>query len=264
MPGNTDTGVLVKAIDINVSYGGRSVLHKAGAEVRAGEIVNLIGPNGAGKTTLVRALLGLLEPAGGTVVRRPGLKIGYMPQRLVIDPALPLTVNRFLALGIPRHAAGLGRRRAVLEETGAGQVADSPIQDISGGEMQRVLLARALLRDPDLLVLDEPVQGVDLGGQSELYAIIRHIRDDRGCGVLMVSHDLHVVMAATDHVICLNNHICCAGHPVTVSRHPEFVALFGPTVAAELSVYHHEHDHEHDIHGSVVPLHEDGGGNHHD
>ena len=124
--------------------------------------------------------------------------------------------------------------------------------------MQRVLLARALLRSPDLLVLDEPVQGVDVSGQAELYALIRGLRDSRGCGVLMVSHDLHMVMAATDHVVCLNQHVCCAGHPETVSRHPEFVSLFGESVAAELSIYHHDHDHKHDVHGNVITHHSHG------
>jgi len=245
---------LIAASAIEVAYSGRPVLKNVEARVGAGEIVTLIGPNGAGKTTLVRVMLGLHRPDAGTVNRRKGLVIGYMPQRLSVDPSLPMTVYRFLGLGIARGGAGQGRRRAVLAEVGAGHVAESPIQDVSGGEMQRVLLARALLRDPDLLVLDEPVQGVDVGGQAELYALIRGIRDDRGCAVLMVSHDLHVVMAATDHVVCLNHHVCCAGHPETITRHPEFVSLFGANIAAELAVYHHSHDHGHDVHGDVVML----------
>ena len=205
---------------------------------------------------MARVMLGLLTANKGDVIRRADLRIGYMPQRLNIDPALPISVKRFLSLGLSRRDVGHGLRQGVLKETGVDHVADSPIQNISGGEMQRVLLARALLRNPDLLVLDEPVQGVDLSGQAELYALIRGIRDHRGCGVLMVSHDLHMAMAATDHVICLNQHVCCAGHPETVSRHPEFVALFGETVAAELSIYHHDHDHEHDVHGNVISSHD--------
>lgn len=243
---------LIEARGILVSFGGRSVLHNGEARVGEGEIVTLIGPNGAGKTTMVRVMLGLLQPEKGRVTRKPGLRIGYMPQRVNIDPALPIDVRRFLFLGLSRSDMGHGLRQAVLGETGVDHVADTPIQNISGGEMQRVLLARALLRNPDLLVLDEPVQGVDVSGQAELYALIRGIRDKRGCGVLMVSHDLHMVMAATDHVICLNQHVCCAGHPEHVSRHPEFVSLFGESVAAELSIYHHQHDHEHDVHGNVI------------
>lgn len=244
--------VLIEASGINVSFGGRRILHHADARVGEKEIVTLIGPNGAGKTTLVRVMLGLQIPDDGAIVRPPGLRIGYMPQRLNIDPALPIRVSRFLSLGLNRGDIGHGLRHTVLKETGVDHVADTPIQQISGGEMQRVLLARALLRNPDILVLDEPVQGVDVGGQAELYALIRGIRDQRGCGVLMVSHDLHMVMAATDQVICLNQHVCCAGHPETVSRHPEFVSLFGENVAAELSIYHHHHDHQHDVHGNVV------------
>lgn len=243
---------LIEAEGIGVSFGGRSVLQNGEARVGDGEIVTLIGPNGAGKTTMVRVMLGLQAPDQGSVKRRPGLRIGYMPQRLNIDPALPISVVRFLSLGMSRGDVGHGLRHGVLKEAGVEHVADSPIQQISGGEMQRVLLARALLRSPDLLVLDEPVQGVDVSGQAELYALIRGIRDQRGCGVLMVSHDLHMVMAATDHVICLNQHVCCAGHPEHVSRHPEFVSLFGESVAAELSIYHHQHDHEHDVQGNVI------------
>jgi len=248
--------MLIEASAIDVSFAGRQVLKHGEARVGSGEIVTLIGPNGAGKTTLARVMLGLLKADKGEVRRRADLRIGYMPQRLNIDPALPINVNRFLSLGLSRADIGHGLRHGVLKETGVDHVVESPIQKISGGEMQRVLLARALLRKPDLLVLDEPVQGVDIGGQAELYALIRKIRDNRGCGVLMVSHDLHMVMAATDHVICLNQHVCCAGHPETVSRHPEFVALFGASVAAELSIYHHDHDHQHDVHGNVITAHE--------
>ncbi len=244
--------VLIEASGIDLSFSGRHVLKDGEARVGVGEIVTLIGPNGAGKTTMVRVMLGLIAPDKGEVIRRLDLRIGYMPQRLNIDPALPISVKRFLSLGLSRHDLGHGLRLDVLKETGVDHVADNPIQEVSGGEMQRVLLSRALLRKPDLLVLDEPIQGVDLGGQAELYALIRQIRDHRGCGVLMVSHDLHMVMAATDQVICLNQHVCCAGHPETVSKHPEFVALFGEKIASELSIYHHDHDHEHDVHGNVI------------
>ena len=246
---------LIQASAIDMSFGGRPVLSQGEAKVAKGEIVTLIGPNGAGKTTMVRIMLGLQVPDKGTVIRRPDLRVGYMPQSLNIDPSLPIDVLRFLSLGLARGDAGHSLKNSALEDAGVDHVAHSPIQKISGGELQRVLLARALLRNPDLLVLDEPVQGVDVSGQAELYALIRKIRDHRGCGVLMVSHDLHMVMAATDHVICLNQHVCCAGHPETVSRHPEFVSLFGESVAAELSIYHHVHDHEHDVHGDVI-IHE--------
>ncbi len=250
---------LIEATGITVTRGKKEILSSAGLRVRAGEIVTLIGPNGAGKTTIVRVVLRLMKPDKGTVVRRPGLVIGYMPQGLHIDPTLPLSVGRFLALG-----TAPGRKQApeqaawVLDEVGAGAIMDTPLQAVSGGEFQRVVLARALLRDPDLLVLDEPSQGIDITGQADLYRLITRIRDRRGCGVLMVSHDLHLVMADTDEVICLNHHVCCAGHPETVTNDPNYIELFGRQVAETLAVYHHHHDHAHDAGGHVVPLDESG------
>jgi zinc transport system ATP-binding protein len=217
------------------------------------EIVALIGPNGAGKTTLVRALLGLVSPTRGSIRRRPGLRVGYMPQRMIIDSALPLTVERLLRLALSATADS-SRVPFALEEVGAGHLAKAAMHDLSSGELQRVFLARALLREPEWLVLDEPVQSVDVAGQAELYGLIARIRERRHCGVLMVSHDLHLVMASTDRVICLNQHVCCAGHPETVSRDPAFVALFGPQAAGAFAFYHHHHDHRHDTHGDVVPL----------
>jgi len=240
---------LIEAQDVSVRFGAHTVLTGASVTVRAGEIVTLIGPNGAGETSLVRALLGLVKPDQGSVSRKKGLRIGYMPQRLSVDGSLPLTVGRFLKLGANKKDVDVD---AALAGAGGGHVMGAPMQGISGGELQRVMLARALLREPDLLVLDEPVQGVDITGQAELYRLIQNIRKRRGVGVLMVSHDLHVVMAKTDHVICLNRHVCCAGHPEAVSRHPEFVALFGSDIASTLAVYAHDHDHAHDLEGHVI------------
>jgi zinc transport system ATP-binding protein len=225
--------------DVGLAFGRRVVLDHVSLGVEDGEIVTVIGPNGAGKTTLLRILLGLQRPSSGSAWRRRGLRIGYLPQRLAIDETLPLTVRRLLALARPDHR---DRIDAALAEVGAGPLASMPVQALSGGELQRVLLARALLREPDLLVLDEPVQGVDVTGQGELYALIRRIRDRRGCGVLLVSHDLHLVMAASDEVVCLNHHVCCSGHPEAVSRHPAYRALFGEAIA----VYAHHHDHVHE------------------
>ncbi|WP_043312134.1 zinc ABC transporter ATP-binding protein ZnuC [Pseudomonas sp. ML96] len=239
---------LIQLENVGVAFSGQPVLQQVQLALRPGEIVTLIGPNGAGKTTLVRTVLGLLKPDSGTVRRKPRLRIGYMPQKLHVDPTLPLSVLRFLRLvpGVDRAAA-----QSALEEVGASQVIDSPLQSISGGELQRVLLARALLREPELLVLDEPVQGVDVAGQAELYRLITQLRDRHGCGVLMVSHDLHLVMSATDQVVCLNRHVCCSGHPEQVSNDPAFVELFGQD-AKSLAIYHHHHDHSHDLHGEVV------------
>ncbi len=232
-----------------LSFAAAPVLQDINLEINAGEIVTLVGPNGSGKTTLVKALLGLLPLTSGKIWRAPNLLIGYMPQKLQVHPTMPLTVRRFLQL-VP--SASLAAIKSALTETGALRVLDSPIQRISGGELQRVLLARALLRQPQILVLDEPVQGVDVNGQLELYQLIGRLRERYGCAVLMVSHDLHLVMRATDRVICLNRHICCSGEPEQISHDPAFIELFGHKAAQDLAVYHHAHDHVHDLHGCVL------------
>lgn len=242
---------LVAATGVSITAGGRCLIENVDLTLHAGEIVTLIGPNGAGKTTLVRALLGLCRPERGQVWRRPGLRVGYVPQRLSVDPVLPLSVRRFLCLPRRRPEAAL---RQALDEVGAADLLERPVQALSGGEFQRVALARALLREPDLLVLDEPLQAVDFAGQIALYHLIGAMRDRRGCGILLVSHDIHLVMSGTDRVVCLNRHICCAGRPEAVRRHPAFLALFGPQAGDTLSVYAHRHDHAHDSTGEVVPL----------
>ncbi|MDJ0948028.1 MAG: ATP-binding cassette domain-containing protein [Alphaproteobacteria bacterium] len=254
MPESLDTqtvsdGLLAGARHVDVRVGRHEILSSVDLAVHEGEIVTVIGPNGSGKTTLLRVLLGLVPTTAGEVWRRPGLRIGYMPQRLAVDPALPLSVARFLGLG---GAPGRDAIEAALTEVGAAHAIDSPMQGISGGELQRVILARALLRLPDLLVLDEPVQSVDVTGQKELHDLITRIRERRRCGVVMVSHDLHLVMASTDTVVCINHHVCCTGRPETVSRDPAYLELFGPEVAKGFAVYTHHHDHAHDAAGAVV------------
>ncbi len=234
--------LLLDVTGVDLVIGQQLLLQQINLQISPGEIVTVIGPNGAGKTTLLRVALGLLKPTAGTVKTAPGLTIGYMPQRLHIDPTFPLTVRRMLSLACKNDWA---KMEPLLEEVGATQVVDSSLQTLSGGELQRVLLARALVREPDLLVLDEPVQGVDVHGQVELYQLISRIRDERGCAVLMVSHDLHLVMAATDKVLCLNQHICCSGTPESVSNHPAFAELFGPQAVQHMAVYVHDPNHHH-------------------
>ncbi len=245
------TELLAEIRGVEVTLRTRRILEQIDLVIHRGEIVTLIGPNGAGKSTLVRVLLGLMEPDAGTVWLRPGLRIGYMPQKLVIDPVLPLTVRRFLTLG---KRCDERRLRRTLAEVGAEYMLEAPVQHASGGELQRILLARALLRDPDLLVLDEPVQGVDITGQLELYRLISEIRDRLHCGILLVSHDLHLVMATTDRVLCLNRHLCCSGAPEDVSSDPAYLALFGTPPG--LVPYTHRHNHRHDPDGRVVPAEE--------
>jgi len=246
---------LLTVENVNLAIRGNPILRDVSFRVTAGEIVALIGPNGAGKSTLARVALGLMRADSGRVWRKPGARVGYMPQRLVVDDALPLSVRRFVTLGTP---ASREQVREALVEVGAAHTVDAPVQAISGGELQRVLLARALLREPELLVLDEPIQGVDVNGQYELYDLISGLRQRRGCGILMVSHELHLVMAATDHVLCLNRHVCCSGHPDHVARDPAYLELFGLDGARHLAIYHHHHNHRHDLHGAVVESAEDG------
>jgi len=239
---------LIKAQNLCLNIAGRQILEAVSVEVKQGEIVTLVGPNGSGKSSLVRLLLNLSKPDSGRVDQKENLRIGYMPQKIHIDPVLPLSVKRFLQLVGDITQSEINQ---VAEQVEVVSLLNHPVQDISGGEFQRVLLARALLRKPDLLVLDEPAQGVDINGQQQLYQLISSIRDQLGCGVLMVSHDLHLVMAATDQVLCLNTHICCQGHPEDVSKHPEYLKLFGSSLDG-LAVYTHHHDHTHDLHGDVV------------
>lgn len=246
-----DGTALVACQDLTVQLGSRLVLEQVSLTVEPGEIVTLIGPNGSGKTTLVRAILGLQRPRSGRIRRRPELTVGYVPQRLSIDPILPLTVRRFLRLGGNYDDATL---QNAADEVGGGDLLARQVEQLSGGELQRMALARALLREPDLLVLDEPLQGVDVSGQLALFNLIDRVRRTRGCGVLMVSHDLHVVMKGTDRVYCLNRHICCSGQPEAVSQHPEYLALFGPGAVQSLAVYAHSHDHDHTLSGDVVSL----------
>lgn len=256
-----DQSPLISATDIAMSYSRRQVLNNITLSVHPGEIVALIGPNGSGKSTLARILLGVVRPDAGTIDRRPGLRIGYVPQRLPVDDVLPLPVRRLLSL---TNKVSVEAMQQTLGEVGASGLMDAAVHDLSGGELQRVLIARALLRNPDLLVLDEPTANVDFNGQISLFELISRIRDERGCGVLTISHDLHLVMAATDRVICLNGHVCCEGRPETVSRHPAYMQIFGPRAADTLAVYTHDHDHEHDLSGGVVGHHHHDHGHDHD
>jgi len=245
--------VLIQAQGVCVRFHDRQVLDRIDLTISRGEIVTLLGLNGAGKSTLVKTLLGLIKPDQGGVTRKEGLTVGYSPQYVHRDANFPLTVSRFLALASTQRVTDT-RLQEVLAEVGAPNIGGTQLAEISGGELQRVLLARALIRQPDLLVLDEPLAGVDVMGQSDLYRLISDIRDRYQCGILLVSHDLHVVMAATDRVICLNQHICCTGHPHSVAQDPEFISLFGQSAAEVLAVYAHNHDHRHDVSGHEQPL----------
>lgn len=243
------TGIpLIEAQHLSVAYGGATILDHIDLAIRAGEIVTLIGPNGSGKTTLVRALLGLVQPSSGRVLRHTK-RIGYVPQGFMRDRSLPLTAVRFV-MGF--DGANKVQAMDALVHTGAAATANRQLSSLSGGELARVALARALLRKPELLVLDEPLAGVDISGEASLYELIASMRDEIGCGILLVSHDLHVVMAAADHIVCLNRHICCEGDAGAVVRNPAFAQLFGPRVAEQFALYTHRHDHVHTTSGQVL------------
>lgn len=257
--------MLVQLDGAGVRKGGDWLVRGVDLTVSPGEIVTLIGPNGSGKSTTAKMSLGILKPTEGASARRKGLVVGYVPQKLSIDWTLPLSVRRFLRLtNRLSEAACLD----ALEKTGAARLINTEVRHLSGGELQRVMLARAIARSPDLLVLDEPVQGVDYAGEIAIYDLISEIRTSLGCGILMISHDIHVVMAAADQVICLNGHVCCRGTPSDVSKNHNYHQLFGTRASSAIAVYEHHHDHTHLPDGQV--RHADGSlcsdcpGDHHD
>ena len=233
---------IVTMAGAGVTRNGRWLVRGIDLDIRRGEIVTLIGPNGSGKSTTAKLAIGVLRPDEGDVERSSSLRIGYVPQKLSIDWTLPLSVERLMTLTGPQS------REAVVEAldaVGIPHLARAEVQHLSGGEFQRALMARAIVRKPDLLVLDEPVQGVDFSGEVALYELIGRIREETGCAVLLISHDLHVVMAGTDRVLCLNGHVCCSGTPQSVAQSPEYLNLFGARAADALALYRHHHDHTH-------------------
>ncbi|WP_438617253.1 ATP-binding cassette domain-containing protein [Oryzifoliimicrobium ureilyticus] len=267
-PRQSKADLLVNLSGVGVWRDGRWLIRHVDISVSRGEIVTLIGPNGSGKSTSAKVALGILRPDEGRVSRAERSVVSYVPQKLAIDWTLPLSVRRLMTLTRPLKTAQI---EAALEAVGVAHMIEAEVRHLSGGEFQRVLMARAIAQKPDLLVLDEPAQGVDFSGEIALYELIRKIRNESGCGILLISHDLHVVMAETDTVICLNGHVCCRGTPQVVSRSEEYVRLFGSRAAGALAVYSHEHDHTHLPDGRV--RHADGSltanchpsdGNHHD
>jgi len=240
---------LLSARGLGVRSTSRWLIENVDLKVHPGEIVTLIGPNGSGKSTTVRALLGLIKCDAGEITRAHDLRVGYVPQKLTIDWTMPLKVRRFMTI-TGRHAPAA--IDGALDEVGMLALADSDVQSLSGGEFQRLLLARAMIGEPQLLVLDEPVQGVDAQGEIALYELIADLRNRHNCGILLISHDLHIVMAETDTVVCLNGHVCCSGSPRSVAESPEYRDLFGARAAEALAIYHHHHDHKHLPDGTVV------------
>ena len=239
---------LIWAKSVTLVKDQHTIVSQVDFQLHPGEIVTLIGPNGAGKSTLIKILMGLITPTEGQVIKKEGLVFGYAPQQMQIDPTLPLTVDRFLGLS---PAGNPTRRLQVLEQVGAAPLQKQALATLSGGQWQRVLLARALIGNPQVLILDEPAQGVDIAGQAQLYSLLNEIRNSQGCSILLISHDLHIVMAQTDRVICLNKHVCCDGGPAAVTQNPAFLELFGDA-GQNLALYPHQHNHNHDLDGNIT------------
>ncbi|MEE2944856.1 MAG: metal ABC transporter ATP-binding protein [Pseudomonadota bacterium] len=238
---------LLSTKNMSVRLGGHTALRNVDFSISAGEIVTVVGPNGSGKSTLLKSLIGAVKPTQGSLERKPGLRIGYVPQKLHIDPTLPITVRRFLSLPKKNSDSEID---AALARVGASDLLSKQMFALSGGQFQRTLLARALLEKPEIFVLDEPTTGLDQPGSAALYNLIEELRHETGAAVLMVSHELHVVMSASDRVICLNGHVCCHGTPDVVASAPEYRALFGTGTQGALALYRHEHNHSHDGDGN--------------
>lgn len=235
---------LISLNNVAVEVNHQKILYDISFTISPNKIITLLGPNGAGKSTLVKVILGLIPATSGTIKRSPNLTIGYVPQSINLNPTLPITVKRFMQLNRQLRNNDIINMLSMVK---AEYLIDKSLHQLSGGELQRVLLAQALAKQPQLLILDEPTQGVDVNGQVLLYDLIANARTQFNCGVLMVSHDLHLVMAKTDEVICLNHHICCSGSPAIVSNDPEFISLFGQQGVTKIAVYRHHHNHQHDF-----------------
>lgn len=231
-----------------IDLAGRTVLRDIDLSITPGEILTIVGPNGSGKSTLLKTLIGAHTLSRGTFRKAHNLRVGYVPQKLHLDASLPLTVKRFLGLSRDNQKASI---ETAMERTGISGLGNRMMTNLSGGQFQRALLARALLADPQVVLLDEATQGLDQPGSAQFYQLIADLRSETNCAIVMVSHELHVVMAASDRVICLNGHICCEGAPETVASAPEYRALFGTGTQGALALYRHDHGHHHHHDGCV-------------
>ena len=244
---NSNQNILVKLKQASFAINNKWLVKDVSLQIEKGRIVTLIGPNGSGKSTTAKIALGIYKKIDGKVEKYTN-KVGYVPQKISIDWTLPLRVRDFIVLTENLKEEAIND---ALSLTGVIHLKDKNLGDLSGGEFQRVLIARAISKKPELLVLDEPVQGVDFTGEIALYKLIKKISDKLNCGILLISHDLHTVMSATDHVVCLNGHVCCSGSPIEVAKNNEYKALFGEQASQILSIYEHRHDHIHTNEGKI-------------
>jgi zinc transport system ATP-binding protein len=234
--------MIAKLENIGLKINKNSILKDINLELKKGEITTLIGPNGGGKTSIARILLGLLNPTNGKVIKDPGLKIGYMPQRIEIEKTIPLTALDFLLLFCLDKKLNQDLKN-LIEKLGIKKILNHQLYDLSGGQLQKVLFLSSIINKPNLIVLDEPTQYMDINATQDFYKVVDEVRKTNNCAVLLISHDLHMVMQKTDFVFCVNHHICCHGTPESVNQHPEYISLFGQK--GQLTIYQHHHDHQH-------------------
>lgn len=238
---------LISIQDLNINFKESKILKNINFDIYPKQIITIIGPNGAGKSTLIKAILGFIQPNSGKITKHSNLKIGYVPQKISFSEQIPITVLKFLKL----NNKDITPYDHINHQLNITSLLNKSIHQISGGELQRVLLAKALYSNPNLLILDEPTNNIDLNGQAEFYKLCTYLQQQLNCAILMASHDLHIVMSGTNSVICLNQHICCHGLPTMVSQNSEFIKLFGNHMA-KLAIYHHHHDHFHTLDGEII------------
>jgi zinc transport system ATP-binding protein len=233
---------LIHAKNLSVIHDGKAILDKVSLNISERDFITIIGPNGSGKSMLLKCIMGIQKASSGSISARPGVQIAYAPQDFTTENTLPISVKKFLSLN---NTLSTEEFNNIAKETNISALLDRQVHSLSGGERQRVLLGRALAKKPNLLVLDEPAQNLDVNGQHAFYALIEEIFKNRNISILMVSHELHLVMACSNKVICLYHHICCSGTPQSVVQDPEFIKIFGTEMANRMAVYHHDHDHSH-------------------
>lgn len=234
---------LIHAKNLSVIHDGKAILDRVNLTISERDFITIVGPNGSGKSMFLKCLIGVKKASSGSVEKQKDIQIAYAPQDFVAENTFPINVKKFLSIN---NKLSTEEINSVATETNISDLLNRQVHSLSGGERQRVLLGRALAKKPNLLILDEPAQNLDINGQHAFYALIEKIYQSSNISILMVSHELHLVMACSNKVVCLYHHICCSGTPLSVVRDPEFVKIFGTEMANRMAIYHHDHDHTHD------------------